>query len=90
MSRCGSYSSPGADRLATDILTTLRVAGAGFAVACVVGVLLPFLLRRSLRVTEAVEPFREVGERSSPGGGHGFALQPIANAISGWPITVSP
>jgi NitT/TauT family transport system permease protein len=44
-------------RLATDVLTTLRVAGAGFAVACVAGVLLPFLLRRSLRLTEAVEPF---------------------------------
>ena len=41
----------------TDIFATLRVAAAGFAIAAVVGVLLPFLLRRSQRATEAVEPF---------------------------------
>ena len=44
-------------RLFTDIVTTLRVAGLGFAIACIAGVLLPFVLRRSLRVTDAVEPY---------------------------------
>ena len=39
-----------------DIVATLRVAVAGFAIAGVVGVILPFLLRRSPRATEAVEP----------------------------------
>jgi len=39
-----------------DIAATLRVAVAGFAIAGVAGVLLPFLLRRSPRATEAVEP----------------------------------
>ena len=33
------------------------MAALGFAIACVAGVLLPFLLRRSPRLTEAVEPF---------------------------------
>jgi NitT/TauT family transport system permease protein len=41
----------------TDILATLRVSAAGFAIAAVAGVLLPFLLRRSPRVTDAVEPY---------------------------------
>ncbi len=41
----------------TDIFATLRVATAGFAIAAVFGVLLPFVLRRSQRATEAVEPF---------------------------------
>src|SRR5262245_7394643 len=40
-----------------DITATLRVSIAGFAIAAVAGVLLPFLLRRSLRATEAIEPF---------------------------------
>ena len=44
-------------KLVEDIVTTLRVAALGFAIACMAGVLLPFLLRRSLRVTEAVEPY---------------------------------
>ena len=44
-------------RLTADIVATLRVSALGFAVACFAGVLLPFLLRRSLRVTEAVEPY---------------------------------
>ena len=39
-----------------DIMATLRVAVAGFAIAGIVGVILPFLLRRSPRATEAVEP----------------------------------
>ena len=39
-----------------DIVATLRVAVAGFAIAGIVGVILPFLLRRSPRATEAVEP----------------------------------
>src|SRR5262245_34926289 len=41
----------------TDIAATMRVSAAGFAIAAVCGVLLPFLLRRSLRATEAVEPY---------------------------------
>jgi NitT/TauT family transport system permease protein len=41
----------------TDIAATLRVAVAGFAIAGMFGVLLPFLLRHSARTTEAVEPF---------------------------------
>jgi NitT/TauT family transport system permease protein len=44
-------------QLAEDIAATLRVSALGFAIACVLGVLLPFLLRRSPRLTEAVEPF---------------------------------
>ncbi len=44
-------------RLAEDIAATLRVSALGFAIACILGVLLPFLLRRSPRLTEAVEPF---------------------------------
>jgi NitT/TauT family transport system permease protein len=40
----------------SDILATLRVAVAGFAIAGIAGVILPFLLRRSPRATEAVEP----------------------------------
>jgi len=43
--------------LFTDIVTTLRVSALGFAIACVAGVLVPFLLRRSQRLTEAVEPY---------------------------------
>jgi NitT/TauT family transport system permease protein len=41
----------------TDILATLRVSMLGFAIAAVCGVILPFLLRHSLRATEAVEPY---------------------------------
>jgi NitT/TauT family transport system permease protein len=47
----------GSGQMVTDILTTMRVSVAGFAIAAVAGVLLPFLLRRSRRVTEAVEPY---------------------------------
>lgn len=43
-------------RMLADILATLRVALAGFAIAGIVGLLLPFLLRYSQRATEAVEP----------------------------------
>jgi NitT/TauT family transport system permease protein len=44
-------------QLLTDIIATLRVSALGFAIACVAGVLLPFLLRRSPRLTDAVEPY---------------------------------
>jgi NitT/TauT family transport system permease protein len=44
-------------RLWIDILATLRVSAIGFAIGCFFGVLLPFLLRMSDRVTQAVEPF---------------------------------
>ena len=42
--------------LAEDVASTLRVSALGFAIACVAGVLLPFLLHRSPRVSAAVEP----------------------------------
>jgi sulfonate transport system permease protein len=44
-------------QLLADIVATLRVSALGFAIACVAGVLLPFLLRRSRRLTDAVEPY---------------------------------
>jgi NitT/TauT family transport system permease protein len=44
-------------QLFVDIAATLRVSALGFVVACIFGVLLPFLLRRSERVTIAVEPY---------------------------------
>jgi NitT/TauT family transport system permease protein len=47
----------GSGKLFTDILATLRVSAAGFAIGCVCGVILPFLLRLSPRATDAIEPF---------------------------------
>jgi NitT/TauT family transport system permease protein len=44
-------------QMAGDIAATMRVSVAGFAIAAVFGVLIPFLLRRSARATQAVEPF---------------------------------
>jgi NitT/TauT family transport system permease protein len=44
-------------KLVADVVATLRVAALGFVIACCAGVLLPFLLRRSPRVTDAVEPY---------------------------------
>jgi NitT/TauT family transport system permease protein len=44
-------------QMVTDIAATLRVAALGFVIAAICGVLLPFLLRRSVRATEAVEPY---------------------------------
>jgi NitT/TauT family transport system permease protein len=44
-------------KLWVDVVATLRVSAAGFAIGCLVGVLLPFLLRLSERITQAVEPF---------------------------------
>jgi NitT/TauT family transport system permease protein len=44
-------------QLAADVASTLRVSALGFAIACAAGCLLPFLLRRSPRVSEAVEPY---------------------------------
>jgi ABC-type nitrate/sulfonate/bicarbonate transport system permease component len=38
-------------QMLTDIAATMRVSAAGFAIAAFCGVLLPFLLRRSLRAT---------------------------------------
>ncbi|MGA7488662.1 MAG: ABC transporter permease [Xanthobacteraceae bacterium] len=43
--------------LFADVASTLRVSALGFAIACVAGVLLPFLLHRAPRVSEAVEPY---------------------------------
>jgi NitT/TauT family transport system permease protein len=39
------------------IVATLRVSAIGFVIALVAGLILPFLLRLSPRVTEAVEPY---------------------------------
>ena len=47
----------GSGKLSPISLATLRVSALGFVIACVAGVLLPFLLRPSPRVTAAVEPF---------------------------------
>src|SRR5882672_4205514 len=47
----------GNGKLFTDIAATMRVSGLGFVIGCVVGVALPFLLRLSPRVTQAIEPF---------------------------------
>jgi NitT/TauT family transport system permease protein len=44
-------------QLVEDIVATLRVSAFGFIIACAAGVLLPFLLRRSPRLTLAVEPY---------------------------------
>ena len=44
-------------QLAEDVVSTLRVSALGFAIACVAGVSLPFLLRRSPRLSTAVEPY---------------------------------
>jgi NitT/TauT family transport system permease protein len=44
-------------QLLVDVASTLRVSALGFAIACAAGVLLPFLLHRSPRVREAVEPY---------------------------------
>jgi NitT/TauT family transport system permease protein len=44
-------------QLVADVASTLRVSALGFAIATVAGVLLPFLLHRSPRLTEAVEPY---------------------------------
>lgn len=44
-------------QLAEDVVSTLRVSALGFAIACVAGVLLPFLLHRSPRMNAAVEPY---------------------------------
>src|SRR5712691_12366617 len=55
LARIGELAQSG--KLVTDIVATLRVAALGFVIACVAGVLLPFLLRRSARVTDAVEPY---------------------------------
>ena len=47
----------GNGKLFTDILATMRVSVIGFVIGCACGVVLPFLLRLSPRVTAAVEPF---------------------------------
>jgi NitT/TauT family transport system permease protein len=44
-------------KLFTDIAATMRVSVTGFIIGCFAGVTLPFLLRLSPRVTQAVEPF---------------------------------
>ncbi len=53
--RIGTMALSG--QMAADIAATMRVSAAGFAIAAVFGVLIPFLLRRSPRATQAVEPY---------------------------------
>ena len=55
LARIGELAASG--KLVQDIAATLRVSALGFVIACFAGVLLPFLLRRSPRVTDAVEPY---------------------------------
>lgn len=55
LARIGELAVSG--KLVQDIAATLRVSALGFVIACSAGVLLPFLLRRSPRVTDAVEPY---------------------------------
>ena len=55
LQRIGEIARSG--QMFTDIAATMRVSVAGFAIAAVAGVLIPFLLRRSVRATEAVEPY---------------------------------
>ena len=55
LKRIGTLAVNG--QMLTDIAATMRVSAAGFAIAALCGVLLPFLLRRSLRATEAIEPY---------------------------------
>jgi len=55
LKRIGTLAMSG--QMLTDIAATMRVSAAGFAIAAFCGVLLPFLLRRSLRATEAIEPY---------------------------------
>jgi NitT/TauT family transport system permease protein len=44
-------------KLLVDTIATLRVSALGFVIGCVCGIGLPFLLRRSERATQAIEPF---------------------------------
>ena len=43
--------------LLRHIYVTLRLSAVGFAIGCLIGVALPFLLRRMPRLTSAVEPY---------------------------------
>ena len=47
----------GSGTLLWHIYVTLKLAAIGFAIGCVFGVALPFLLRRMPRLTSAVEPY---------------------------------
>jgi ABC-type nitrate/sulfonate/bicarbonate transport system permease component len=55
LQRIGELARGG--QLFTDIVATLRVSALGFVIACIFGIALPFLLQRSERVTNAVEPY---------------------------------
>ena len=44
-------------KLLTDTIATLRVSALGFVIGCACGIGLPFLLRLSARLTQAIEPF---------------------------------
>src|SRR3954470_1365582 len=44
-------------KLLTDTIATLRVSALGFVIGCACGIGLPFLLRMSERLTQAIEPF---------------------------------
>jgi ABC-type nitrate/sulfonate/bicarbonate transport system permease component len=55
LARIGTLAQSG--QLVTDIAATLRVAALGFAIGCVAGAALPLALRRSARLSAAVEPY---------------------------------
>jgi NitT/TauT family transport system permease protein len=55
LQRIGELARSG--QMLEDIAATLRVSALGFVIAGVAGVLLPFALRRSLRATQAIEPY---------------------------------
>ncbi len=55
LQRLGEITRSG--ELFEDIGATLRVSAIGFVLGCVAGVIVPFLLSRSPRWTEAIEPY---------------------------------
>ena len=55
LQRIGELAQSG--ELIDDIVATMRVSVLGFLIAAIAGVLLPFALRRSPRLTDAIEPF---------------------------------
>jgi NitT/TauT family transport system permease protein len=55
LKRIGEISLNG--ELVEDVIVTLRVSAVGFVIGCAGGILLPFLLDRSPRLTLAIEPY---------------------------------
>lgn len=51
------YETTVSGEMLWDIFATLKVSAIGFVIASVTGLILPFLLRLSPRITDAVEPY---------------------------------